>query len=125
MVFDLLSGRREWIDSTRPGGSSWYAPLHQAAWYWASIAVAEQLIRLGAWRTHRNTRGERSDVARRRGHWLATIALAGGIIDFRNMLIHRSANVVPERVWDYAEDHVPQLLRIVQSLLAELGPPEE
>ena len=47
------------------------------------------------------------------------------IIDFRNMLIHGYANVVPDRVWDYAENHLPQLLRIVQSLLAELAPPEE
>ena len=41
------------------------------------------------------------------------------------MLIPGYASVVPERVWDDAEDHLPQLLRIVQSLLAELGPPEE
>ena len=69
MVLELLSGRREWINSTRPGGSSWYAPLHQAAWNGAPISVAEHLIRLGAWRTHRNARGERpADVARRRSH---------------------------------------------------------
>ncbi len=47
------------------------------------------------------------------------------IVDFRNLLIHGYASVMPERVWDYAENHRPQLRRIVQSLLAELKPPEE
>ena len=46
------------------------------------------------------------------------------IIDFRNLLIHGYASVRPERVWDYAENHLPQLRRIVKALLAELGPPE-
>ena len=32
---------------------------------------------------------------------------------------------MPERVWDYAKNHLPELLRIVQSLLADLGRPEE
>ena len=45
-------------------------------------------------------------------------------IDFRNLLIHGYASVRPERVWDYAENHLPELRRIVQALLAELGPPE-
>ena len=42
------------------------------------------------------------------------------IIDFRNLLIHGYANVRPERVWDYAENHLPQLCRLVRELLAEL-----
>lgn len=48
-----------------------------------------------------------------------------GIIDSRNMLIHGYASVIPERVWAYAENHLPQLRRIVQALLAEMGPPQE
>ena len=47
------------------------------------------------------------------------------IIDFRNLLIHGYASVMPERVWDYSENHLPQMRQIVQALLAELGPPEE
>ena len=47
------------------------------------------------------------------------------IIDFRNVLIHGYANVMPERVWDNAENHLPELRRIVQALLVELGPPDE
>ena len=68
-VFELLSEHPEWVNSTRPGGSSWYAPLHQAAWHGAPVAVVQRLIDLGAWRTHQNARGERAvDVADRRGH---------------------------------------------------------
>lgn len=47
------------------------------------------------------------------------------IIDFRNLLIHGYANVMPERVWDYAENHLPQLRQTVEALLAGLEPPEE
>ena len=46
------------------------------------------------------------------------------IIDFRNLLIHGYASVMPERVWDYAENQLPHVRRIVQHLLAELEPPE-
>ena len=68
-VLDLLSRHREWINSTRPGGSAWYAPLHQAAWHGAPVTVVRQLIGFGAWRTHQNARGERPvDVADGRGH---------------------------------------------------------
>jgi len=37
----------------------------------------------------------------------------------------RLSNVTPERVWDYAKNHLPQLRQVAQSLLAELGLPEE
>ena len=47
------------------------------------------------------------------------------VIDFRNLLIHGYSRVVPERVWDYAKNHLPQLAQIAQTLLAELGPPGE
>ena len=47
------------------------------------------------------------------------------IIDFRNLLIHGYASVRPERVWDYAENHLPLLRRIVRALLVEVGLPNE
>ena len=76
-VFELLSGQQEWVNSPRPGGPSWYTPLHQAAWHGAPVAVVRRLIRLGAWRTHENARGERAaDIARRRGHRHLLEALA-------------------------------------------------
>ena len=42
------------------------------------------------------------------------------IVDFRNVLAHGYDHVVPELVWDYAQNHLPQLLQIVDALLAEL-----
>ena len=47
------------------------------------------------------------------------------IIGFRNLLAHGYDRVVPENVWDYAANNLPDLRRTVQALLAELGPPEE
>lgn len=47
------------------------------------------------------------------------------IIDFRNLLIHGYASVMPIRVWDYAANHLPQLRQTVQLLLNELGTAEE
>ena len=78
-VFEVLSQRPELINSTRLGGSAQYAPLHQAAWHGAKVAVVERLVALGAWRTHQNADGERPvDVAERRGHrhLLATLTPA-------------------------------------------------
>ncbi len=68
-VIAILSEHQELINTTRPGGSSLYAPLHQAAHGGAPSAVVHKLIGLGAWRTLQNVRGERPvDVAARRGH---------------------------------------------------------
>jgi hypothetical protein len=56
------------VNTIRPGGSSRFAPLHQAAHGGAPLEFAEELIFLGAWRTLQNARGERPiDVAERRG----------------------------------------------------------
>ena len=45
------------------------------------------------------------------------------IVDFRNLLSHGYDLVIPERVWAYAQHDLPELRRIVQTLLVELGPP--
>ncbi len=47
------------------------------------------------------------------------------IINFRNLLAHGYEHVVPELVWDYVQNHLPQLHQAVCTLLTELGPPEE
>lgn len=47
------------------------------------------------------------------------------VVSFRNLLIHGYAIVIPDRVWDYAENDLPGLHRIVRALLAEMGPLEE
>ena len=43
------------------------------------------------------------------------------IVAFRNVLAHGFAHMVPEVVWDYAQNHLPHLRRVVRSLLTELG----
>ena len=45
------------------------------------------------------------------------------VISFRNLLIHGYAAVIPDRVWDFAENDLPELREQVQELLGELGPP--
>lgn len=68
-MFDLLSENKDLVNTTRLGGSSLYAPLHQAAYGGAPVEIAEQLIGMLAWRTLQNARGERPvDVADRCGH---------------------------------------------------------
>ena len=46
------------------------------------------------------------------------------IVAFRNVLAHGFAHMVPEVVWDYVQNHLPQLRQVVRTLLAELGPVE-
>lgn len=68
-VFEIVSEHGEFINSSRPDGKSQFAPLHQAADGGASPEVVHRLIKMGAWRTLQNARGERPvDVAERRGH---------------------------------------------------------
>jgi hypothetical protein len=68
-VITILRDHPEFVNTTRPGGASLFAPLHQAAYGGASPEIAEELIRLGAWRTLQNIRGERPiDIAEKRGH---------------------------------------------------------
>jgi hypothetical protein len=58
-VFACLASWPDWINVSRPGGTSWFAPLHQAAYGGAPRYVIERLIDLGAWRTLRDARGQR------------------------------------------------------------------
>jgi hypothetical protein len=68
-VFSVLRDDETLVNTTRPGGSSLFAPLHQAAHGGATAEVVARLIRIGAWRTLQNARGERAlDVAQRQGH---------------------------------------------------------
>lgn len=44
------------------------------------------------------------------------------IVDFRNLLSHGYDRVLADRVWNYAQQNLPALQRIVQTLLAESEP---
>jgi hypothetical protein len=57
------------VNQWRPGGTSWFTPLHQAAWLGAPEGVVGELLRRGAWKTVIDSGGRRPvDVARERGH---------------------------------------------------------
>lgn len=68
-LLELLCEHEDRVNATRPGGSSWYAPLHQAAHGGAPPQVVLRLIDMGAWRTLRTAENERPlDIARNLGH---------------------------------------------------------
>ncbi|GGL93488.1 hypothetical protein GCM10010129_41690 [Streptomyces fumigatiscleroticus] len=68
-LFEELDREPRWINLPRPGNSSGFAPLHQAAWHGAEFAVVSRLLAHGAWRTQRTRDGRRPvDIARERGH---------------------------------------------------------
>ena len=65
----ILSEYPELVNTTRPGGHSLYAPLHQTAYGGAPADVITQLLEIGAWRTLQNALGERPvDIAKKRRH---------------------------------------------------------
>ena len=68
-VFELLSTHGEWVNASRPGGKSQFAPLHQAAHAGAPVDIAQRLLQMGAFRTLQNAQGERPvDVAEKKEH---------------------------------------------------------
>jgi hypothetical protein len=58
-VVGLLDDPAEQVDINwwRPGGTAWFTVLHQAAWHGAPTDVAAELIRHGALRSLRDSRG--------------------------------------------------------------------
>jgi hypothetical protein len=58
-VFDLLDDPDQRVDINwwRPGGPAWFTVLHQAAWHGAPTDVAAELIRRGALRSLKDSRG--------------------------------------------------------------------
>ena len=65
----ILREHTDLANTTRPGGTSLFAPLHQAAHGDAPTDVVAGLVQMGAWRTLQNARGERPvDIAERQRH---------------------------------------------------------
>jgi hypothetical protein len=68
-VFAHLEESPSHVNAWRPGGPSWYTPVHQAAWHGADPAVVRRLLTYGPWLTLRTARGDRPlDIALRGGH---------------------------------------------------------
>ncbi|WAL67680.1 hypothetical protein ORV05_07835 [Amycolatopsis cynarae] len=68
-VLDILRTDKEWVNASRLGSQSGYAPLHQAAWHGAGEEIVQELLDLGAWRTLKAANGATPlDVALKHGH---------------------------------------------------------
>jgi len=69
-VLDLLRGEAQLSPNHwRLGGSSWFTPLHQAAWHGAPISVVEDLYGLGALCGQKTADGRTArQIAESRGH---------------------------------------------------------
>lgn len=68
-VFDQVRESPAIVNSTRLGGRSGFAALHQAAWHGAGTDVVEKLVAFGAWRTLRDRSGRRPfDIAEAGAH---------------------------------------------------------
>lgn len=68
-VFELLDDDELHVDINgwRPGGTTWFTVLHQAAWHGAPNEVAAELIRRGALKSLTDARGRTAyDVRRER-----------------------------------------------------------
>lgn len=111
-VLVRLAGNPELVNTTRPDGSSLFAPLHQAAHGGAPVEVAERLIAMTAWRTLRNARGERPvDVAERSGHR-----------HLRDVLTPRLRHEVPAGFLLRMQEHFHAVIRgRIERALPDLG----
>lgn len=68
-TLEILNGRPDLINVTRPDGRSLYTPLHQSAHGNAPGEVVQKMLGMGAWRTLRNADDERAvDIAKRKGY---------------------------------------------------------
>lgn len=119
-LLELLSGRKEHVNATRPGGPSWYAPLHQVAHGGAPVDVAEQLILMGAWRTLRNAEAQKPiDIASRRGHGHLRTVLTP---TYRHVCALETLSHVQAHFHELIRSRADDLIREHQLRLPELEP---
>jgi hypothetical protein len=98
------SAQPDWVNASRLGGQTAFAPLHQAAWHGAPREVVEQLLSRGAWRTARTARRERPvDLADARGH--------AHLLDLLRPVVRHPV----------APDTLAALERLLRPLLAEVS----
>lgn len=87
-----------------------------------SVFVADGLTQAAVERKFGVIGGAVNRLIRSHPDLAARIPESRKIVDFRNVLAHGYAHVVPELVWDYVQNHLPHLKQVVRTLLAELGP---
>ncbi|SDC13510.1 ankyrin repeat domain-containing protein [Actinokineospora iranica] len=100
-VLEELAKSPTLINAWRPGGASWYTPVHQAAWHGADPEIIRTLVSHNPWLTLRTASGDRPlDIALRGGH-----AHLGGLL----MPVIR--NPVPTDVLAALQKHFHDLVR--------------
>ncbi|PPK65309.1 ankyrin repeat domain-containing protein [Actinokineospora auranticolor] len=68
-VLGMIERSPSLVNAWRPGGNSWFTPVHQAAWLGASPEVVRRMVARGPWLTLRTAAGDRAlDIALRRGN---------------------------------------------------------
>jgi hypothetical protein len=127
-VFEVLAEYPEFVNSTRPGGDSWYAPLHQAAHGGAPLPVIDRLVTVGAWLRLRTARGERPvDIAARLGrtHLLDRLRPAHRLdvsTDLLRAIQDHFYEVIRGRAHELVEEHRLRLPEL--EVLLEMGEPK-
>lgn len=126
-AFAILTEFPELINSSRPDGRSWYAPLHQAAHGGAPVDVVERLVRHGAWRLLRTAGGDLpAEIARRRGHahllaLLEPRQLVDLLAEELSEIQHRFHAVIRGRAGELVDEHRLRLPDL--AVLTECEPP--
>ncbi|GLZ43478.1 ankyrin repeat domain-containing protein [Actinokineospora sp. NBRC 105648] len=123
-VLRALATSPDLVNAWRPGGTSWYTPVHQAAWQGAGREVVRELLTHGPWLTLCTASGHRAlDLAEDNGHGHLTDLLmpvihnpapaAGLRRHFHDLIRERAADLV-----DRERLRLPEL-----EVLAELTEP--
>ena len=100
-VLERLAGWPSFVNAWRPGGASWYAVAHQAAWHGASESVVRSLLAYRPWLTLRTAAGDRPlDIALRNGFTHLTALLTP--------VIH---NPVPTDLLAALQQHFHEVIR--------------
>jgi hypothetical protein len=127
-VLAWLAKRPAFVNTWRPGGPSWYTPIHQAAWHGAEASVVRALLDHRAWLTLRTAAGDRPlDIALRGGHTHLTGLLTPVVrtpvpTDVLHALRHHFHEVIRGRVADLVDE---QRLRLPElDVLTELTEPD-
>lgn len=98
------AGANDW----RISGTSWFGPLHQAAWLGAPEEVARALIDRGAWRSLRDAKGRRPvDIAGERGHRALIEVLEP---EYDVLLADAGAAAMNRRLEDLVEEAAAQVV---------------
>jgi hypothetical protein len=116
-VFEVLELQWVSVNQWRIGGTSWFTPLHQAAWHGASASVVTGLLERGALRS----------LPARDGHTAYDVAVLRGQDHLLELLDSRTS-LPPERAADLDRglaSVIDSRLRLPEGIAASYGKPLE